>query len=151
MVWLDYCDAVLVGLPSSTLDSLQRALNAVMLLVASLGPRDHMTKHMKQLQSATLAAYQTAHQFQILSNDVFGGERPVSSFIRNIITQLSTLPGINRLHAAATGQFDIPRTRTVFGEQAFFMAGQHEWNTLLPDISNIVNQKALKRALKTLS
>ena len=44
-------------------------------------------------------------------------------YIRDIVHPLSTLPGRNRLRAAASGQFDIPRTRTVFDERAFSVAG----------------------------
>ena len=39
---LDYCNAVLSGLPSTTLDPLLRVLNAAVRLVAGSGPRDHV-------------------------------------------------------------------------------------------------------------
>ena len=72
-----------------------------------------------------------------------------SQYIRDIVNPLSTLPGRNGLRAAASGQFDISRTRTVFGERAFFVAGPREWNTLSQDITDITNREAFKRALKT--
>ena len=49
--------------------------------------------------------------------------------ICDIVHPLSTLPGRNRLRAAASGQFNIPRARTVFSERAFSMAG-HASGTL---------------------
>ena len=46
---LDYCNAVLSGLPSTTLDPLRRVFNAAVRLVAGLGPRDQVTEQMKEL------------------------------------------------------------------------------------------------------
>ena len=40
---LDYCNAVLAGLPASTLAPLQRVLNVAARLVFELGPRDHVS------------------------------------------------------------------------------------------------------------
>ena len=40
---LDYCNAVLAGLPSSSLAPLQLVLYAAVHLFTGLGPRDHIT------------------------------------------------------------------------------------------------------------
>ena len=74
-----------------------------------------------------------------------------SQYIRDIVHPLSTLPGRNRLRAAESGQFNIHRTRTVFGERAFSVAGRSEWNTLSQDITDITNREAFKRALNPLT
>ena len=57
-----------------------------------------------------------------------------------------TVPGRNRLLAAASGQFDISMTRTVFCEGAFSMTGLREWNTLPHYITDITNREIFKRA-----
>ena len=46
---LDYCSAVLAGLPSSSLAPLQRVLHAAVRLVTGLGPRDHITGTIMEL------------------------------------------------------------------------------------------------------
>jgi len=46
---LDYCNAVLAGLPKSTIAPLQRVQNASARLVARLGPRDHVTSTIRDL------------------------------------------------------------------------------------------------------
>ena len=46
---LDYCNAVLSGLPSTTLDLLRRVLNAAVRLIVGLGPQNHVTEKMKEL------------------------------------------------------------------------------------------------------
>ena len=46
---LDYCNAVLAGLPKTTIAPLQRAQNAAARLVARLGPRDHVSNAVHDL------------------------------------------------------------------------------------------------------
>ena len=46
---LDYCNAILAGLPKTTIAPLQRAQNAVARLVAQLGPRDHVSNALRDL------------------------------------------------------------------------------------------------------
>ena len=46
---LDYWNSVMAGLPASSLAPLNRVLSAAVRLVAGLGPRDHVTEHMKHL------------------------------------------------------------------------------------------------------
>ena len=65
-------------------------------------------------------------------------------YICDNVHPLSTLPGWNRLRAAASHQFDISRTRTVFGERAFSVAGTREWIILSQDITYITNREAFK-------
>jgi len=44
---LDYCNAILAGLPRSTIALLQRVQNAAARLVARLGPYDHVSATLK--------------------------------------------------------------------------------------------------------
>ena len=74
------------------------------------------------------------------------GQRP--QYIRDIVHPLSTLPVQNRLRAAASGQFDLPRTRTVFGEKAFSVADPRELNTLPQDITRHHNREVLNELLR---
>ena len=131
---------------STTLDPLRRILNAAVHLVAGFGPRDHMTEQMKKLHWLPIK-YRINFKLCLMMHAAVTGQ--YQQYIRDIVHPLSTLPERNRLRAAASGQFDIPRTRTDFGETAFFVAGPREWNTLSQDITDITNREAFKRALKT--
>ena len=46
---LDYCNAVLAGLPKSTTEPLQRVQNAAARLITGIGPRDHITPALQGL------------------------------------------------------------------------------------------------------
>jgi len=61
---LDYCNAVLAGLPRSTIAPLQRVQNAAARVVARLGPRDHVI-----YERPPLATDRTAYRVQIMSTD----------------------------------------------------------------------------------
>ena len=144
---LDYCNAVLSGLPSTTLDPLRRVLNAAIRLVAGLGPRDHVTEQIKTLHWLPIK-YRINFKLCVMMHAAVTGQ--CLQYMPDIAHPLLILPGRNRLRGAASRQFDIPRTRTVFGERAFSAAGTREWNTLPQDITDITNREAFKRARKTL-
>ena len=63
---------------------------------------------------------------------------------------LAMLPRRNRLWAAANGLYDVPRTRTIFGQRAFSVAGSQQWNDLPSDIREITDRAAFKWALKSI-
>ena len=142
---LDYCNAVLSGLPCTTLDSLRRFLNAAVRLIAGLGTRDHVTEVTKQMKEFHWLPMKYCMKFKLclIMHAAVTGQCPQN--IRDIVHPLSTLPRRNRIRAATSGQFDIPWTTTVSGERVFSVAGPHEWNTLPQDIADITNRGAFKR------
>ena len=70
-------------------------------------------------------------------------------YTRGAVTPLAMLPGRSRLRAAANGLYDVPRTRTMFGQRAFSVAGPRQWNDLPSDFREITDRAAFKRALKS--
>jgi len=53
---LDYCNALLAGLPRTTTDPLQRVQNAAARLVVNLRLRDYLTPALKQFHWLTVAS-----------------------------------------------------------------------------------------------
>jgi len=53
---LDYCNALLAGLPRATIEPLQRVQNAAARLVLNLRLHDHVTPALKQLHWLTVAS-----------------------------------------------------------------------------------------------
>ena len=72
-----------------------------------------------------------------------------SDDIREVVTPLAMLSGRNRLRAAANGLYDVPRTRTIFGQRAISVAGPQQCNELPSDIRDITDRAAFKRTLKS--
>ena len=70
-------------------------------------------------------------------------------YITEMTTPISALPSRGRLRFAATDMYDIPHTRTKFGDIAFSVAGPREWNSLPADIRSIHELTTFKRAIKT--
>ena len=125
---------------SPVIDPLRRVFNDAVRFVAGLGPRDHATENLTEL-----------HWLPIRQRISFKLCLMMHAAVTGLyhITPLSTLPGRNRHHAAATGECDVPRTRTGFrGKGAFSVAGSREWNSLTPDVSNVDNREVFKRALR---
>ena len=90
----------MAGLPASSLAPVNSVLSAAVRLVAGLGPRDHVTEHMKRL-------HWLPKQFRIKF-------------------KLCDLPGHSRLRSAAAKQYDVPFTRTQFGRRALSVAAPTE-------------------------
>ena len=143
---LDYCNAVLAGLPAITLAPLQRALYAAARFVAGVAPRSHVSGIMKSLHWLPIA-YRIRFKLCVLMHGVHNGTSP--SYLSDTTTPIASLPGHRRLRAAMTTDYDIPHTRTKFADRAFSVAGPREWNNLSADIRNITDLSLFKRAIKT--
>jgi len=79
---LDYCNAILAGLPRSTTAPLQRVQNAAARLVARPGPSDHVTP--------TLKYRRTVNRVQVMSADASSSYRTsaiLSSQLRQRISR----------------------------------------------------------------
>ena len=112
---LDYCNAVLSGLPSTTLDPLRRVINAAVRLVAVLGPRDHVTDQMKKPHWLPIK-YRINFKLCLMMHAAATGQCP-----QYIVHSLSTSPERNRLRAAGSGQFDI------LGQELFSVKELSSW------------------------
>ena len=131
---VDYCNAVLAGLPTSTFAPLQRVINAAARFGAT--SRAHVSGITKSLHWLPIA-YRIRLKLCVLMHGVHNGTSP--SYLTDTTTPISSLPGHRQLRSAMTTEYDIPRTRTKFGDSAFSVAGMREWNALPADIRNITD------------
>ena len=79
----------------------------------------------------TLATDQNSNNIQTVHFDAcvcVYGAAPV--YIRNMLTSVTELPGRSHLRSAASGLYDVPRTRTKFGTRSLSVAGPTAWNAL---------------------
>ena len=116
---LDYCNAILVGLPQTTLSSLQRVLHAAAQMVLNLRPRDHVTPSLLELHWLPIAE-RIDFKLCLLVHKALDGHAP--QYIADLITPVTDLPLRASLRTALSGDLYVPRTCRKFGDRAFAVA-----------------------------
>jgi len=122
---LDYGNAVLAGLPQSTIAPLQRVLNAAARLVLGLRPRDHVTAALIDLHWLPVAA-RIEYKLCTLVYQSVTGNAP--TYINDMLQPVSDLDRPTQLRSASKGDLAVPRTRLKLGERAFRVAAPRLWN-----------------------
>jgi len=112
---LDYCNAVLAGLPATTLAPLQRVLHAAARLVNGIRPRDHVTLPLSELHWLPIAQ-RIECKLCLLVHKSIVGQAPVN--MKNLLTSVADVPSRSALHEAMKGNFLVPRTCLKLGERA---------------------------------
>ena len=112
---LDYCNAVLSGLPRAILDPLQRVQKAAVRLVLNLRLRDHVTPALKQLHWLPVAG-RIKLKLCLLMHLIHTGRAP--QYLVNTIQSVITS---SRRHLRSSEITDYVKrtTRTKFGERGF--------------------------------
>lgn len=142
---VDYCNAIFVGLPASTLAPIKRLMNAAVRFVAGLKFRDHVTPAYKELHWLPIEQRIT---FKLCSmmHSVINGTAP--AYISDLVTPISELTGRSHLRSAAAGEYDVPRTRNRYGQRAFSVAGPSAWNDLPTHLRQQKSVTTFRRQLK---
>ena len=142
---IDCCNSVLAGLPAVTLAPLNRVMNAAVRLVAGLGVRDHVTPAMRELHWLPVT-FRVQYKLCLMVYSSVNCCSP--EYITDVLVPMSSLQRRVTLRFSTSGSFDVPRTRTVFGERAFSVAGLAAWNKVSPNLRLITDNYRFKRALK---
>ena len=143
---LDYCNAILAGLPKSTIAPLQRAQNAAARLVTRLGPRDHVRNALCSLHWLPVQERIT-YRLCLLMHLVHNNRAP--SYLADSITAIANLSHRTRLRSASNLRYEQPRTRLKLDECNFPFAGPAAWNCLPSSVQELSDTVSFKRHLKT--
>lgn len=143
---LDYCNAVLAGLPATTLAPLQRVLHAAARLVLRLKPRDHVTAALRDLHWLPIAQ-RIEYKLCLLVHKVSIGHAP--QYLMDMLTAAADVPSKAALRVSRSGDYVVPRTRLRFGDRAFSVAAPRAWNRLPAELKLTRNTTTFKRLLKT--
>ena len=144
---VNYYNAVLAALHVSTRTRAQpqRVLNAAARFVAGTAARTNVNSVIKSLHWLPIAS-RIRFKLSLLMHGVNNGTS--QAYPSDITSPISSMPGDRRLCSATTNEVDVTRTRTEFGDRAFYVAGPCEWNNLPADVRNSTDLSTFKRAIK---
>ena len=143
---LDYCNAVLAGLPASTLAPFQRVRHAAARTVLYLKPRARVTPALRELHSLPVAE-RIQYKLCLLVHKSLLGHTP-EYYLRpsDIGCQYS-----RSIYTACfiVWQPRCPAARQRIGDRAFSVAAPRTWNRLPTELKLLRSTDSFRRDLKT--
>ena len=120
MSCLNYCNALLAGLPQSTIVLLQRVQNASVCLVSGLQPRDHVTSSLRELHWLSIR-YRIIYKLCLMMHNAHVGRS--SRYIIDTHLLIVNMPNRGRLRSSAANKYELPALRLKIGDRAFSYSG----------------------------
>jgi hypothetical protein len=144
---LDYCNALLAGLPSTQIDRLQSVENAAARMIFAARRRDHVTPLQQQLHWLRVSD-RIMYKLCSLVYRCLHGLGP--DYLACELQRVSDIESRRRLRSASTVTLVVPATKhSMLGDRAFPVAAARAWNTLPPDVTSASTLSSFRRRLKT--
>ena len=146
--WLDYGNALLAGLPHSSIAPYQRVINAAVTLVNGLRSHDHVTQAAIDLHWLPAEA-RIQYKLCLLVHHALAGRAPayimdlLHTRRRHFISPSSSEVGNHRQPIRASYQ-------TAVRWASFWVAALKVWNQVPHDVRSIDNTNTFKKKLKTI-
>src|SRR5664279_2213654 len=144
---LNYCNAILAGLPDTTLSPLTRVLHAAARVVLRLQYRDHITPALRQLHWLPIPE-RIKFKLGLMMYNILHGNAP--SYMRQMVSTCASIQRGRQLRSASDNSFAVRRTILIFGSRASSVAGPEAWNSLPTGIRFAESVRTFKKDLKTL-
>ena len=142
---LDYCNALLIGLPKYQIDRLQSVLNTVARIITFTCKYDHITPVLVRLHWLPVS-YRIRFKVLLLTYKALNDLSP------EYLSELLNKPMHTRnLRSHSQHLLSVPKSRTVtYGDRAFSVCAPKLWNELLFQLRMSSNLQAFKSELKTI-
>lgn len=140
---LDYCNGVLYGLPSKTLDRLQYVQNSAARVLTRSKPWQHITPTLKKLHWLPVK-FRISYKILLLTYKSLHGLAP--QYLADLLHRCSQP---RSLRSSDKDQLATPRTRLrTFGDRAFCVSAPTLWNKLPLHIRHAPTLLSFKKNLK---
>jgi hypothetical protein len=144
---LDYCNALLAGLPAVQLNRLQSVINAAARLVCSARWNDHVTPLLRHLHWLKIPE-RIEYKLCVLAYRCLNGTGP--DYLARDLRRVADLPSRQRLRSASTAELVVPATRRkTLGDRSFPVAAARAWNALPSALTSSPSLSTFRRSLKT--
>ena len=141
---LDYCNSLLYGISTKSLNRLKKVQNTAARILSLSGKYNHVTPLFKELHWLPIDL-RIAFKILLLTYKSVNGLGP--SYLCDI---LQPYRPARSLRSSSYGLLVIPRARTsTYGDRAFSIAAPRLWNDLPEDIRNADCLSSFKCLLKT--
>jgi hypothetical protein len=142
---LDYCNALLYGVPQTLINKLQIVQNTAARIISRTSRYDHITPVLKELHWLPV---QYRIQFKILTHTykALNGKSP--EYMEEMLCVYKPRRNLRSQNKALT--LVIPKSKTVtYGDRRFEYAAPKLWNDLPSGVRDSSSLCSFKRALKT--
>jgi len=141
---LDYCNGLLIGLPASLLNLLQRVQNSAARVVKQLPKSSHITSILRDLHWLPIS-FRVDYKVLLLTFKGLNGLAP--SYISNLLVPYTPS---RTLRSSYDNLLTVPRHRsTTYGGRMFEVRAPQLWNNLPGEMRNITSLEVFKKSLKT--
>ena len=144
---LDYCNAILCGLPDVSINKMQRVQNIAAKLILKRHWSESSKLVIHELHWLSIR-YRIVFKVLCIVHKCIFGNAPM--YLKNLLTRN---PGSGRTLRSSTNSDNlliIPRTvRKTFADRSFSVFGPRNWNSLPNDLRLIENYQLFKKKLKT--